>query len=74
MVKLQIKLIKTSYNFLRGALEILGVDERVILKWILRKLLVMARAGLIWVGLGQVAGCCEQDNERSCCRKCRQFF
>ena len=61
MVKLQIKLIKTSYN-----LEILGVNEIIIIKRILRKLFARARTELIWLGLGQVAGYCEQSNELSC--------
>jgi len=67
VVKLQIKLIKTSYSFFEGRtnLEVLGVDERIILKWILRKFLAMARAGLIWLGLGEVSVCCEQGNEHS---------
>ena len=55
-------------------MEILGVDEMIILKWILRTLLARARTGLMWLGLGQLAGCCEQANELSCCAKCRQIF
>jgi hypothetical protein len=69
MVKLQIKLFEG-----RTALKILGVDEVLILKWILRTLLAMERTGLMWLLLGQVAGSCEQCNEISGCAKCRQFF
>ena len=42
-----------------------GVDGRIILGWICRKLDVMAWTGSMWLGEGQVAGTCECGNEPS---------
>jgi len=46
---------------LRGSdhLEDLGVDGRIILKWIFKNL----DGGLDWIDLAQVAGSCECGNE-----------
>jgi hypothetical protein len=49
----------------RSHLEDLGLDERIILKWIFR-----ARSGLGW---GQVAGDCEYSNGQSDSIKCEEF-
>jgi len=38
---------------------------RIIFKWKFRKWDIRARAELIWLRIGQVAGCCECGNEPS---------
>jgi hypothetical protein len=40
----------------RDYLENLGVDERIILKWIYRKLFVSAWTGLIWLRIDTNGG------------------
>jgi hypothetical protein len=43
----------------RDHLEDLGLDRRIILKWILKKY----DGGRDWIKLAQVASCCEHGNE-----------
>jgi len=40
-----------------------GVDERIILRWIVRKWEVGVWTGLSWLRMGIVAGTCECGNE-----------
>jgi hypothetical protein len=50
-----------------------GVDGKIILKWIFKK----KEGGvdeLIWLRLGQVAGCCEYGNKPSVSMKCWEFL
>jgi hypothetical protein len=52
----------------------LGIDKRILLKWIFRMLDVgygLDRAG---TGYGQVAGTCEYDNKPSGSIKCGEFL
>jgi hypothetical protein len=46
-------------------LEDPGIDGRIILKLIVKKWDEKAWIGLIWLRVGQVAGCCECGNEPS---------
>jgi len=55
-------------------LEDLGVEERIILKWIFKKWDGETWTGLIWFRIGQVAGACECGNEPSGSTKCREFL
>jgi hypothetical protein len=57
----------------RNHLEDLGVDGRVILKWVLKKQ-GGAWTRLIWVRIGQVMGCCKCGNEPSSSIKCGEFI
>jgi hypothetical protein len=52
---------------LRGGdhLEDLGVDGRIILRWIVRKWGEKVWTECIWLRWGPVAGCCEHGNELS---------
>jgi len=45
----------------RDHLGDLGVDERIILRWIIRQ----RDVGMDWIDLAQVAGTCEYGNEPS---------
>jgi hypothetical protein len=58
----------------RDHLEGPGIDGRIILRWIFRKLDVGAWTGSIWLRIGQVAGTCDCGNERSGSIKCGKFF
>jgi hypothetical protein len=58
----------------RVHLEELGLDLKIILKWIYKKLDGKAWAGLIWIGNGQVAGDCECRNEPSGSIKCGKIL
>jgi hypothetical protein len=60
----------------RGHLEDLGVDGRIILKWIFNKWDGVAWAGLIWlrIGTGGGRGACECGNEPSGSIKCGEFI
>jgi hypothetical protein len=49
----------------RNHLEYLGVDSRIILKWIFKKWDEEAWTGLVWLGKEQVSGACECGNEPS---------
>jgi hypothetical protein len=55
-------------------LEDLGVEERIILKWIFKKWDGEAWTGFIWLKIGQVARACEYGNEPSGSTKCREFL
>jgi hypothetical protein len=63
--------VRTGFGWgnLRGSdhLEDLGIDGRIILKWIFKKL----DGGMDWVDLDQVAGSCECGNESLGVRKIR---
>jgi hypothetical protein len=56
----------------RDHLKDLGIDGRIILKWILNKLDGKAWTGLIWLKI--VAGACEHSNEPSGSIKCGEFL
>ena len=58
----------------RDHLEGPGIDGRIILRWIFRKLDVGAWTGSIWLRIGQVAGTCDCGNERSGSIKCGKSF
>jgi hypothetical protein len=55
-------------------LRTLGINVRIILKWILSE--KMGRRGVYspGSGQGQVSGCCEYGNEPSVSIKCGEFF
>jgi hypothetical protein len=46
-------------------LKDLGLDERIILKWILKKYDGIVWTGFIWLGIGQVVAWCEHGNKPS---------
>jgi hypothetical protein len=54
----------------RDHLENLGVDDMIILQWILMKM----DGSADWIDLVQIAGCCEQGDERLCYIKCGEFL
>jgi len=58
----------------RDHLEDLGVDGRIILKWIFRTWDGGVWTALIWLRTGQVAGCCKHTNEPSGSIKFREFL
>ena len=59
----------------RDHLEDLGVDGRIILKWLFKKMGREAWTGLILCcGQGQVAGCCELRNEPPGAIQCGVFL
>ena len=51
-----------------------GVDGRIILRWIFRKLYVELWTASSWFSIGQVAGTSECGNEPSCSIKCGDFL
>jgi hypothetical protein len=53
--------------------EDLGVDEKIILEWIVGKNGGKKWTGCIWLKTGPEAGCCEDGNERSSFLKCGDF-
>ena len=57
----------------RNHLEDLGMDGRVMLKWILRNVMVMRVLNLAGSGQGQVLGCCEHGYEPWSSIKCGNF-
>jgi hypothetical protein len=61
---------------LRGKdhLEDLGVDRRIIIKWLRNTWNRVVRIGLIWIKIGMVAGCCECGNKTSGFPKMRGIF
>jgi hypothetical protein len=58
----------------RTYLEDPGVDGRIILRWIFRKLNVRAWAGSMWLRIWQEAGACECGNEHSVSIQCGEFL
>jgi hypothetical protein len=54
-------------------LEYLGIDGRIILKWIL-KMGLGVWSELMWLRIGTVAGCCGHGNEPSGSIKCVEFL
>jgi len=58
----------------RDHLEELGVDGRIILKWIFRTWDGGTWTALIWPRTGQVAGSCKHSNEPSGSIKFREFL
>jgi hypothetical protein len=54
--------------------EDLGVDGRVILKWILGKYIWRVWIGFVWLRIGTWAGCCEHGNEPSVSMKNGEFL
>ena len=55
-------------------MEDLGVDWRIILKWIFRKRDVGIWTGSSWLRRGTGASPCEFDNELSCSIKCGEYL
>jgi hypothetical protein len=57
--------IKCWSKYLKGRdhLEDLGIEGRIILKWILKKYDVNVWTGFSWFRIGSVAGCCEHNNK-----------
>jgi len=55
-------------------LEDLGVDERIILRWIFRKWDVGAWTGSMRFRIGTGGGSCECGNEHSGSKKCGKFI
>jgi hypothetical protein len=58
----------------RVHMEYLGVDGRIVLKWMSKRWDGTAWTGLICLGYGQVAGTCECGNELSGSIKCGEFL
>ena len=58
----------------RDILGNLGVDERIILRWICRKWDMGVWTGSGWLRIGTVAGSCECRNEPSGSTKCGEFL
>jgi hypothetical protein len=58
----------------RDHLEEPGLDGWIILRCIFRKWDEGAWTGLIWLRIGQVAGCCESGNELSGFIQCGEFL
>ena len=58
----------------RNHLEELGVDGRIILEWILKKLVDRKCTGLIWLKVKKAAGFRESVNEPSCSIKWVLFY
>ena len=61
--------LRKRYHF-----EDLGVDGRIILKWILNKLAGRAWTELIWLRIGTTDGSCEDANEPSRSIKCGEIL
>jgi len=55
-------------------LEDLGVDGRIILRWIFRKRGVRAWTGFNWLRIWTGGGSCECGNERTGSIKCGEFL
>jgi len=58
----------------RDRLQDQVVDGRIILKWIFMKLGGVVWTGLIWLRVGQLAGCCECGNEPLGSIKCGEYL
>jgi hypothetical protein len=52
----------------------LGVDEKMILRWMFRKWDVGVWTGLSWLRIETVAGTCECGNKPSGSVKCREYL
>jgi len=58
----------------RRHLEDLGLDGRIVLKWIFKKWDEGTWTGLIWLGVGKVTGSCECGYEHSAYIKSGDFL
>ena len=54
--------------------EDLGLDDRIVLKWIFKKWNGEAQTVLIWLRTGTGGGACECRNEPSGSVKCEEFL
>ena len=54
--------------------ESLGVEGRIILRWIVRKGGGMAWTGLVWLKIGTIVGTCKGGNEPLGSIKCWEFL
>ena len=54
--------------------ETIGIDGRIIVRWILRKMLWEHGLGRCGSGEGQMVGTCEGGNEPSDSIKCGEFL
>jgi hypothetical protein len=58
----------------RNYLEGLGVDEGIILKWVLQNNMQRCELDLSCSEQGQMVDCCERSNEPSGSIKCEEFL
>jgi hypothetical protein len=58
----------------KNHLEVLGIDGRMLLNWIFKKLVAETWIGFIQLRIGQVAGAYETGNEHPGCIICGEFL